>query len=269
MLGRRAVVGAVLVMLGVGALAEPAPARAGGLIADSPRIGTIRALIPRQGRDAGRLIVWVRVDHAAGTRRALNRKRPETVHEGRVVVRVGGVARFATRRLSLDRRLVPAGYFHRFSSAVTRATVAAAGRRVAVSARASQTLDLDSDGRSDDRSVRSTRRSVTLARPAISIEPLDGDYLNSVQDTITVAGGYVTHYGFLSGTGSPCAAGPADSVIAPIDPQTGLFSFTDTPSFAPITTTVQGDFQNTTTLVVDATVSFNGCTYRVPSNFQG
>jgi hypothetical protein len=61
-------------------LARPTPAQVGGLLAGSPRIGTIRALIPKQGRDAGRLIVWVRVDHASGTPRAVARERPETVH---------------------------------------------------------------------------------------------------------------------------------------------------------------------------------------------
>jgi hypothetical protein len=138
---------------------------------------------------------------------------------------------------------------------------------VAVSARVVQTLDLDSDGRSEDRAVASTNRRVPLARPATSIEPADGDYQNSAQDHIQVAGGYVVHFGFLSGLDSPCRFGVAASVIAPIDPQTGLFSFTHTETGPNSTTTVLGDFRDATSLVVDATVLSNGCTYRVPSDF--
>ena len=55
----------------------------------------------------------------------------------------------------------------------------------------------------------------------------------SLED-IAAAGGYVVHYAFLSAAGSPCGIGPSNEVIAPVDPETGLFSFTNT--FMGITT---------------------------------
>jgi hypothetical protein len=67
----------IVAMIGAWMLARPEHAEAGGgLLAGSPRIETIRALVPREGRDAGRVIVWVRVDHASGARsRGSDRKR--------------------------------------------------------------------------------------------------------------------------------------------------------------------------------------------------
>jgi hypothetical protein len=149
------------------------------LLAGSPRIGSVEALVPRRGRDAGRLIVWARVDHAPGTPRALARERPETIHSGRVVARVGKRSRFATARLELDRSRVAHGYFMRFSKRATRALLAGrGGRRVPVSLRVAQTLDLDSDGDREDRALATTTRSVALARPATMIEPPDGAYVS-------------------------------------------------------------------------------------------
>ena len=44
-----------------------------------------------------------------------------------------------------------------------------------MSVRVQQTIDLDSDGDSDDRALTSAMRNVPLARPALSIEPSDGE----------------------------------------------------------------------------------------------
>ena len=112
----------VLAMVGAWALARPGDAEArADLIAGSPRISTIRAFVPARGRDAGRMVVWVRVGHAPGTRRALARERPETVHTGRVVVRVGDTSRFATEQLDLDGRRLLHGYHLRFPRGAVQA----------------------------------------------------------------------------------------------------------------------------------------------------
>jgi hypothetical protein len=261
-----------LAVIGAGMLARPERAEAGGgLLAGSPRIETIRALVPRAGRDAGRLVVWVRVDYAGGTRRAVARERPETVHTGRVVVRLGEASRVATQRLDLDRRRPPAGYHFRFPRSSIRATAAQAGRRVPVSVRVAQTVDLDSDGDSEDRALTSTTRRVPLARPQISIEPRDGDYENGAGDSLEVSGGYVVSFFFMSGTSSPCGIGPANTVRAPIDPQTGQFSFTSTnpQTDPPATTTAKGTFSDATDLTLDASIAYGSCTYDVsPTAFS-
>jgi hypothetical protein len=265
---------AVLALVGVWTLARPGHAKAGGdLLAGSPQIGTIRALVPRRGRDAGRLIVWVRVSHARGTPRALARERPETVHLGRVVVRVGDRSRVARQQFDLDGRRLAGGYHVRFPKAVARS--AGAGRRAPVSVRVAQRVDLDSDGHSEDRALAATTRRVLVARPAISIEPRDGYFVNSARNSFTdllqVAGGHVVYYSFVPLVESPCGVGPAHHVSAPIDPQTGLFSFADTTNFSdpPVTVTAQGDFRDATSLVLLANVTVGGCTARVePSSFS-
>ena len=263
----------VVAMVGVSMLAWPGPAEAGGgLLAGSPRVETVRVLAPSEGRYAGRVVVWVRVDHARGTRRAVGRERPETVHTGRVIARVGKASRVATRRLDLDRRRAPAGYHFRFSRSSIRGLAAQGGRRVAVSVRVAQTVDLDSDGDSEDRALTATTRRVPLARPETSIEPRDGGYENSASDSLQVSAGSVVSFSFVSGTSSPCGVGPANNVQAPIDPQTGEFSFnsTNTRRRGPaIETTAKGTFGDNTDLELDATVTIAGCVYDVsPINFS-
>jgi len=262
----------VVAMIGAPMLARPEHAEAaGGLFAGSPRVETIRALVPRKGRDAGRVVVWVRVDHARGTRRAVAKERPETVHKGRVIARIGGATRVAMQRLDLDRRGAPGGYHFRFQRSSIRATAAQAARRVPVSVRVAQTVDLDSDGDTEDRALTSTTRSVPLARPELSIEPRDGDYENGANDSLEVSAGYVTSFFFMSGTNSPCGIGPANEVRAPIDPQTGDFSFTSTNPVTdpPANTTAKGTFNDATDLTLDASIAFGGCTYDVsPTAFS-
>jgi hypothetical protein len=262
----------IVAMIGAWMLARPEHAEAGGgLLAGSPRIETIRALVPREGRDAGRVIVWVRVDHASGTRRAVARERPETVHRGRVIVRIGDASRVATRRLDLDRRRAPGGYYFRVSRSSIGAMAAQAGGRVPVSVRVVQTVDLDSDGDSEDRALTSTTQRVPLARPELSIEPRDGDYENGAGDSLRVSGGYVVSFFFFSGTSSPCGIGPANNVQAPIDPQTGEFSFTSTnpQTDPPANTTAKGTFSDATDMTLDATIAYGSCTYDVsPTAFS-
>jgi hypothetical protein len=263
---------AVVAVLGGSMLARPGQAAAAeNLLADKPRIGTVRAMIPQRGRDAGRLVVWVRVDHAPGTLRGVLRERPETVHTGRVIARVAGASRVASGRLDLDTRPLPDGYFLRFPKSTGRAMASGATRRVSVSLRVAQTVDVDSDGDNDDRAGAATTRRVALATPANTIEPKDGRYqnLDSATDYLRVAGGQVVHYFFLASL-SPCGFGPADNVQAPIDPQTGQFSFADTVPGAgpPATTVVNGRFRDTTSSVVDAAITSNDCTYRELGDFD-
>ena len=263
----------VAAMIGVSMLAWSGPAEArGGLLAGSPQIETVRVLAPKEGRYAGRVVVWVRVDHASATRRAVARERPETIHTGRVIARVGKASRVATRRLDLDRRRAPGAYYFRFSRSSVRGTAAQAGRRVRVSARVAQTVDLDSDGDIEDRALTSATRRVRLARPETSIEPRDGGYENSANDSLQVSAGYVVSFSFISGTSSPCGVGPANNVQAPIDPQTGQFSFnsTNTRRRGPsINTTAKGTFGDNTDLELDASVTIAGCVYDVsPINFS-
>ena len=223
------------------------------LLAGSPRIGTVEALVPRRGRHAGRLIVWVRVNHAPGTARALARQLPEAIHSGRVVARVGKRSRFATHRLELDRSRVAHGYLLRFSKPATWGLLAArGGRRVRVSLRVAQTLDLDSDGDREDRALATTSRAVPLARPATSIEPEDGKYVSAVNsDSIEVSKGAVTHYTF----GGSCPA--EDKVHAPISPSDGTFLFVDSsPTTEPklfATVAGQGRFTSNTGVELDIT----------------
>jgi hypothetical protein len=135
----------------------------------------------------------------------------------------------------------------------------------------SQTVDLDSDGDAEERAAVAATRRVALATPATTIEPKDGRYQNvdTGTDYLRVAGGQVVHYFFLA-TASPCGVGPADDVQAPIDPQTGEFSFGDTvPGVDPaVTTFVEGRFRNATSSVVDAAITAHDCTYHELGDFD-
>jgi hypothetical protein len=190
----------------------------------------------------------------------------------RVVARVGKASRFATERPELDRRRLAHGYFLRFSKRATRA-IASGIARVPVSIRVVQSVDLDSDGDSEDRALATTSRSVPLARPATSIEPAEGYYVSLVNDTddLDVANGAVTGYSLLSGSSVGCDIGPANEnnqIKAPVDPQTGQFSFTDTsgPYISPtVTTTVQGTFTSSSEATFNtATIEWGTCTYTYP-----
>jgi hypothetical protein len=267
-----AAAGAVLVALAAASLAAPAAAAAmpdgattdrhsagsgENLLAGSPRIGAVEALVPRRGRHAGRLLVWVRVEHAPGTARAIARQLPETIHSGRAVARVGERSRFATHRLELDRSRVAHGYFLRFSKPATRALLAArGGRRVRVSLRVAQTLDLDSDGDREDRALATATRNIPLARPATTIEPEDGTY-NSILNhpyTLQVSQGAVTRYRFA---GSCPAFNRFD---APINPSDGKFTISDSrgiggaPDLTPIVD-VTGQFSSNTALTLGGTIT--------------
>ena len=201
----KATIGVVTLVALVGMALPSQPAHAqvsDALLAGKPRIATIRALVPREGRDAGRLIVWVRVAHARGTSRAVARERPETVHSGRVVVRVGNARRVASQRPILDRRRRHHGYHFRFSRSAPRVLGAGTTRRIRVSVRVAQAIDLDSDGDSEDRSVATTARSVPLASPASAIVPSDGWYVNgnTTEDRLRVEQGAVVEFNFPSAT---------------------------------------------------------------------
>jgi hypothetical protein len=223
------------------------------LLAGSPRIGAIEALMPRRGRDAGRLIVWARVDHAPGTARALARRRPETIHSGRVVARVGKRSRFATHRLELHRSRVAHGYFLRFPKRATQALAAGVVRRVPLSLRVAQTLDLNSDGDREDRALATTSRAVQLARPATSIEPEDGTYTGTPSgDSLQVSGGAVTHYTF----GGSCAA--INGISAPINPSDGSFGWVVDGSGQPettITSVDHGQFSSNSAVAFDVHIT--------------
>jgi hypothetical protein len=271
----KAAIGVVtlVALVGMALPSRSAHAQSGGaLVAGKPRIATIRALVPREGRDAGRLIVWVRVVHASGTSRALARERPETVHSGRVVVRVGNARRVASQRVVLDRKRRHHGYHFRFPRSATRAMVAGMGRRIGVSVRVAQTVDLDSDGDSEDQAVASTARSVPLASPATAIVPDDGWYVNgtTTEDRLLVEQGAVVQYNFPSAVEPVCPGllGLGEAVHAPIDPQTGDFSFLDS---GIIVVTANGSFAQGNpdyAASVDATVVIPGvCDYTVPGGF--
>ena len=263
----KAAIGVVtlVALVGVALPSQPAHAQFGGaLLAGKPRIATIRALIPREGRDAGRLIVWVRVAHASGTSRAVARERPETVHSGRVVVRVGNARRVASQRPVLDRRRRHHGYHFRFSRSATRVLGAGTTRRIRVSVRVAQAVDLDSDGDSEDRAVATTARSVPLASAATAIVPSDGWYVNGnlTEDRLRVEQGAVVEFNFPSAT-TVCTGlrGLGDAVQGPIDPQTGQFSFVDDVLGGLIVTTAKGNFSQGNpdyAAGVDATVVIRG-----------
>jgi hypothetical protein len=203
--------------------------------------------------------VWVRVDHAPGTLRGVLRERPETVHLARVVARVRGSSRVATSQLDLDRRRIAGGYFLRFSKSDARAATAAAARRVPVSLSVTQTVDVDADGKSDDRAAVAASRRVALATPATTIEPKDGRYQSpdNPNDYLQVATGQVVHFFFWSAINGPCHAGPGADVQAPIDPQTGRFSFTRTVD--PFSVAADGRFRNATSALLNATITSSSC----------
>jgi hypothetical protein len=272
----RAAIGVVTPVAPVGMArpSESAHAQVGAaLLAGKPRIATIRALVPRERRDAGRLIVWVRVAHASGTSRATARERPETVNSGRVVLRIGDARRVASARPALDRRRRHHGYHFRFSRSATRA-LAAGTRRIRVSVRVAQAVDLDSDGDSEDRALATAVRSVPLASPATAIVPTDGWYVNgnTTEDRLRVEQGAVVEYNFPSAT-QACSGllGLGNPVQAPIDPQSGAFSFVDDVLGGVIVTTAKGSFSQGNpdyAAGVDATVVIQGdCNYAVRSGF--
>jgi hypothetical protein len=252
-----------------GCLFAEGPEARGTLLSGSPRVEKVRVLIPQEGRDAGRVVVWVRVNHARGTRRALARERPETIHTGRVVARIGNTSRFATRRLDLDRRRMPVGYHLRFPRSAIRGSAARTGRRVRVSVRVAQTVDLRSDGERDDSAVTSTTRSVPLASPRLSIEPGDGYFVNGVGDELQVSAGHIVSYFFFSGTSSPCGDGPGNVLSAPIDPQTGQFSFTSTIPDSTTSVSARGTFTDADDMTLDASINTGSCVYNVvPTAFS-
>jgi hypothetical protein len=257
-----------LVAVTAGPLTEAAEAR-GALLSGSPRVERVRVFVPQEGRDAGRVVVWVRVNHARGTRRALARERPETVHTGRVVARIGNTSRFATRRLDLDRRRVPTGYHLRFPRSALQGSAAQTGRRVRVLVRVAQTVDLQSDGDRDDAALTSTAQSVPLASPQLSIEPGDGYFVNGAGDELQVSAGHIVSYFFFSGTSSPCGDGPANVLSAPIDPQTGQFSFTSTIPDSTTSVSARGTFTDANDMTLDASINTGSCVYNVvPTAFS-
>ena len=164
-----------------GGSAERAEAQV-ALLAGSPRVETVRVLAPRDSRHAGRVVVWVQVSHARGTRRALLRERPETLHTGRVAVRIGRTSRVTRRRIDLSRLRASTGYHLRFPRSALRGVASGAGRRVPVSLRVAQTVDLQATVQSEDRALTSTARSVPLVSTQLSIEPSDGYYVNGAGD---------------------------------------------------------------------------------------
>jgi hypothetical protein len=261
----------VVAFLSVSMLARPGDAAAAeNVLTGKPRIGTVRAMIPQRGRDAGRLVVWVRLDHAAGTLRGVRRERPETVHTGRVMARVGGASRITTQRLDLDRRRIPGGYFMRFPKPTAKAVAAGVARRVPVSLSVAQTVDLDSDGDAEERAAIAATRRVALATPATLIQPKDGSYNNTPGDLLNVNGGYITGYGFVSATDGPCRVGPGNEAYAPIDPQTGRFGFLDKlEGYGPTTDVgVNGRFTDDKNATVFATIGVpdKQCEYNIQDN---
>jgi hypothetical protein len=266
----RLAVVAVVALLSVWILAKPGDAAAAeNVLAGKPRIGTVRAMIPQRGRDAGRLVVWVRLDHAAGTRRGVRRERPETLQTGRVMARVGGRSRVMTRQLDLDRRRLPGGYFLRFPKSTAKAVAAGVGRRVPVSLRAVQTVDLDSDGDAEERAAVAATRRVALATPPATIEPADGSYINRSDDAVTVKGGSVTGVRLMSTVSGPCRLGACTEVSAPIDPQRGIFAFESKGTAPAVDVSVQGVFNTTTNATVFAQINVpsDNCFAQITDNF--
>jgi hypothetical protein len=257
-------------LLSVWMSAKPGDAAAAqNVLAGKPRIGTVRAMIPQRGRDAGRLVVWVRLDHAAGTGRGVRRERPETFHTGRVMARVGGRSRVMTQQLDLDRRRLPGGYFLRLPKSTAKAVAAGVGRRVPVSLRAVQAVDLDSDGDAEERAAVAATRRIALATPPTTIEPQDGSYINRGDDAVTVKGGSVTGLRLMSTVSGPCMRGACTEVSAPIDPQTGVFGFASKGSAPEVDVSVQGEFDTTTSATVFAQISVpsDNCFANLTDNF--
>ena len=140
-----------------------------------------------------------------------------------------------------------------------------------MSVRVAQTVDLEADGETEDRAVTSSSQNVPLASAELSIKPRDGYYVNGSGDQLQVSAAHVASFFFFSGTDSPCGVGPANNVMAPIDPQTGQFTFTSSiPGLQPpANTAAQGTFTDATDMTLDATITWQGCTYHVtPTAFS-
>jgi hypothetical protein len=175
--------------------------------------------------------------------------------------------RFASKRLALEPRRSLGGYHLRFSRAATRKVLGGSARRIRVSVRMAQTVDLDSDGDSEDRALTSTTRTLPLATTAIAIVPTDGWYVGDSMNRFLVEQGSVVHYDLPGGGISPCGLAPGNAVSAPIDPQTGTFSFNDGDI---VQVSVNGTFRVSNpgyNAEINSTVTFGDCKWVAPNGY--
>ena len=203
-------IAAVVAVSAAGGLAERAEAPGGAarwLAPGSRPFGSSHRGIAAH---AASVVVWVQVSHARGTRRALVRERPETLHTGRVAVRRSAGPPGSRGAASTSAACAHStGYHLRFPRSALRGVTSGASRRVPViAARGTDGRPPGETVQSEDRALTSTARSVPLVSTHISIEPSDGYYVNGAGDRLQVTAGHVVSFFFFSGTNSPCGAGP-------------------------------------------------------------
>ena len=185
---------------------------------DGPvEIRDVKVLRPSAGAERGSLVVWVRARHGGVSESGRGDAIAGATNRGVVRVRIPGLGRrTATRDLAFAAG--ERGYTVRFRGARP------AGK-VDVRVAATQSLDLDGDGKPEATSAdTSSRQSVTPTPVAQTIAPPNGTYgLNGMPNDngFVVQGGEVEIFWVTSDVGCVNDVVPN----APIDPATGAFAF--------------------------------------------
>lgn len=201
-------------------------------LAPGTKVGEIRLLAPRRTAERGTLAAWVRVRHSAPRAGVDAGRLAGASNAIRLRFSVTGnrqtVSRTIERSLPLDgRKGDEAGYQIRIP-ARTATRLTGGAKRLRVTVRAIQTLDLDGDGSADGR--RTASRSASLAPRSVAavVSPADGFYTGPVARPgattvgllMRVSGGNITQVG--AGAGPSCPTNII-STSTPIDPATGSF----------------------------------------------
>ena len=140
-----------------------------------------------------------------------------------------------------------------------------------MSVRVAQTVDLEADGETEDRAVTSSSQNVPLASAELSIKPRDGYYVNGSGDQLQVSAAHVASFFFFSGTAHRAASARRTTSWRRSTRKPGQFTFTSSiPGLQPpANTAAQGTFTDATDMTLDATITWQGCTYHVtPTAFS-
>jgi hypothetical protein len=181
-------------------------------------IRDVKVLRPTQGSERGSLVVWVRAHHSGVTDAHRNRAVAGATHRGKVRVRIPGLGK-RTATHELDLRSGGRGYTVRFRNAPKPTA------RIAVQVSAVQSLDLNGDGQ-PEQVTRDTANRPNTTPTAIpqTIAPPNGTY--GIQFEV-LANGFDVKNGEVAVFWASNDVGCSNDVTswAPIDPQTGEFSF--------------------------------------------